>query len=393
MHTLFLLRAVGVDKMVDKNCGRYLYLKRGVYYFSRHVPIDVGQHHDCKRIVICLKTKSHDAADRAARSIAYKLDEYWLGLRLQTMPVRTVHQPVFLPEVTGPAAPTLSAALEAYLALKAHNKGPVFTRTVTRSVGYVIEVLGDRSITDYTSLNAAQFRDALIERGLSSSSVKRIFGSVRAITKLILSEHGIDLKNPFSGTYLPDKADGVVREPIPLPVIRNIQQECMGLDDDIRWLIALLTDTGMRLAEAVGLPLADLVIDEEIPHVIVQPHAWRSLKTKASSREIPLVGASLWAAHRAHANATDEFAFPRYCNMERARADHASAALNKWLKPRVPEGCVIHSFRHSMRDRLRAIECPADVNDQIGGWSRSSVGQAYGKGYTLEVLNNWLNRA
>ena len=92
------------------------------------------------------------------------------------MPVRTVHQPVFLSEVTGPAAPTLSAALEAYLALKAHNKGPVFTRTVTRSVGYVIEVLGDRSITDYTSLNAAQFRDALFERGLSSSSVKRIFG-------------------------------------------------------------------------------------------------------------------------------------------------------------------------------------------------------------------------
>jgi hypothetical protein len=54
------------------------------------------------------------------------------------------------------------------------------------------------------------------------------------------------------------------------------------------------------------------------------------------------------------------------------------------------KGCVIHSFRHSMRDRLRAVECPADVNDQIGGWSRSSVGQAYGKGYTLEVLNNWM---
>ena len=123
------MHAVGVDKMVDKNCGRYLYLKRGVYYFSRHVPIDVRQHHDCKRIVICLKTKSHDAADRAARSIAYKLDEYWLGLRLQTMPVRTVHQPVFLSQMDGPVAPTLSNSLETYLVLKAHDKGPVFTRT------------------------------------------------------------------------------------------------------------------------------------------------------------------------------------------------------------------------------------------------------------------------
>ena len=93
MHTLFLLRAVGVDKMVDKNCGRYLYLKRGVYYFSRHVPIDVRQHHDCKRIVICLKTKSLGAADRAARSIANKLDEFWLGLRLQTILVIALGSP------------------------------------------------------------------------------------------------------------------------------------------------------------------------------------------------------------------------------------------------------------------------------------------------------------
>ena len=96
---------------------------------------------------------------------------------------------------------------------------------------------------------------------------------MRPITKLILSEHGIDSKNPFSGTYLPDKADVVVSEPIPLHVIKNIQQECQALVDALRWLIALLSDTGIRLAEAVGLPLENLVIDGEIPHVIVQPHA------------------------------------------------------------------------------------------------------------------------
>ena len=62
------------------------------------------------------------------------------------------------------------------------------------------------------------------------------------------------------------------------------------------------------------------------------------------------------------------------------------AALNKWLKSRVPEGCVIHSFRHSLRDRLRAVQCPSDMIDQIGGWSTASVGQGYGEGYELLVL-------
>ena len=51
-----------------------------------------------------------------------------------------------------------------------------------------------------------------------------------------------------------------------------------------------------------------------------------------------------------------------------------TAALNKWLKPRVPAGCVIHSFCHSLRDRLRAIEYPADIIDAIGGWTTEGVG-------------------
>ena len=296
MHAFFVMRAIWVDKMVDKICERYLYLKRGVYYFSRHVPVDVRQHHECDRIVICLKTKSKNAANRAATSIVHKLDDYWLGLRLQTLPISMARQPAAQPHVSFPAAPSLSDALAAYLALKADEKGPAFVRTATRNVGYVIAELGDRPIDNYTSLDAARFRDALFARGLSSSSAKRIFGSVRAITKLILYEHGLDLKNPFTGTYLPDKAYARTREPIPPTVIRHIQPECRQLDGDRRWIIALLSDPGMRLAEAVGLHLADLVVDAEIPHVIVQPHAWRPLKTKASNREIPLVGPALWAA-------------------------------------------------------------------------------------------------
>ena len=34
----------------------------------------------------------------------------------------------------------------------------------------------------------------------------------------------------------------------------------------------------------------------------------------------------------------------------------------------------MHSFHHSMRDRLRAVECPSDVIDQIGGWLTQGVG-------------------
>jgi hypothetical protein len=50
----------------------------------------------------------------------------------------------------------------------------------------------------------------------------------------------------------------------------------------------------------------------------------------------------------------------------------------------------VHSFRHSLRDRLRAVECPKEIIDQIGGWSSSDVGESYGEGFQLDNLNKWL---
>ena len=50
----------------------------------------------------------------------------------------------------------------------------------------------------------------------------------------------------------------------------------------------------------------------------------------------------------------------------------------------------MHSFRHSMRDRLRAVECPSDIIDQIGGWAIEGIGQGYGEGYELNVCAKWI---
>ena len=66
----------------------------------------------------------------------------------------------------------------------------------------------------------------------------------------------------------------------------------------MRWLIALISDTGMRLAEAAGLHIDDLKLDKDIPYVDIKPYPWRSLKTRGSQRQVPLVGTSLWASQR-----------------------------------------------------------------------------------------------
>ena len=138
--------------------------------------------------------------------------------------------------------------------------------------------------------------------------------------------------------------------------------------------------------------LEDINLDSDIPFVAVRSHPWRALKTEGSKRDIPLVGKSLWSARRIKTMSQSNFAFPRYNTTPSSSTNTASATLNKWLKAEGFGKYTMHSFRHSIRDRLRDVSCPSDVVDQIGGWSNKTVGQGYGNGYNLAKVIKWVGR-
>ena len=371
--------------MVDQ-INHHLYRKRGFYYFSRRVPKALMDNYPKPRIVLALKTRHYRDALRQSQIISKRLDDQWFHMQLDAMGLDNVQAKVFQPAKA--TAPLMSEATVFYLKLKGDGKDFVFTRAAQRNANIVIEVLGDKPINEYASSEAGKLRDVLLNKGLAVTSIKRMFGSIKAIINLAMAEHGIEGRNPFSSIYMPDEVQEE-RQPIPLDSLRRIQRDCMAIDDEMRWLLALISDTGMRLSEASGLHKDDIILDAPIPYINLQPHSWRRLKTKGSARLIPLIGASLWAAKRIQQR-DSSYAFPRYCDGKICNANSASAALNKWMKPRLKDNAVVHSFRHSMRDRLRAVECPSDIIDQIGGWSSSSVGASYGKGYELPVLAKWM---
>ena len=385
-----MLTALVTLKMTYKIRPSYIRNRDGIYHFIRRIPVDLQGHYRSDRVCLSLRTKSEPKALQVAGSISQRLDDYWSGLRLQKMDVPAIHLLISDNDDARHDSPTLKEAVEAYLILKGGVTNPVFARTARRNGRYVITALSNRPITAYSSADAAKFRDYLFDKGLSLGSVRRIFGSVRSIINLVMREQGIEGTNAFSGTYMPQRYDQKERQPIPSAALSVLQQNCKDKDDEARWLIALISDTGMRLAEAAGLAMNDIYLDEELPHISIRTHSWRRLKTRSSERVVPLVGASLWAAKRLHQRG-GAFAFPRYCNTEGCNANSASAALNKWMKGIIGNEYVIHGLRHSLRDRLRAVECPSDIIDQIGGWTTEGVGHGYGRGYTLEVMAKWMN--
>lgn len=246
----------------------FTFVKDGVFYFSRRIPKDLKKHYTSPRIAYSLRTRSARIAEARARRAADQLDEYWYHLRSKDVELPGKHMlrmqsegrvavSAAAPEISSSSV-LLSEAVGIYLRLKGQGRPETFHRAAERSCGYVIDACGDKHLDAFTKADANKFRDALIERGLAGSSITRIFGTVRAVTNFAASELGLTLTNPFNGVYYDREAGVSDRNPIPADALKVVQGQCRQLDDDMRWLVALVSDTGMRLAEAAGMARQDI---------------------------------------------------------------------------------------------------------------------------------------
>ena len=76
--------------MRKKNTPENVMIRDGVYYYVRHIPYDLASIYSVTRLCFSLKTKSLKAAIRTSRSVTQRLEDYWLGLRLQNMDIPTI---------------------------------------------------------------------------------------------------------------------------------------------------------------------------------------------------------------------------------------------------------------------------------------------------------------
>ena len=374
---------------MSKSRAPYLVRKRGIFYLQKRIPQQLTGHYGRTFVRKSLRTKDRLEASKLASQLVRGLEREWNELLFTVSATGSVYDLLHDKSI---ALPTLSEARKTYCEMKGRADDRRFVRYTSRVVSEIVQLAGDKVINGYTRNDALLFRDSLLKREVSHNTVKRNFECIRAIWNFAARENGVSDPNPFANMNYGNGAAAVKRMPIPIDDIRKVQQLCYQKDDDIRWLIALLSDTGMRLAEAAGLAKEDVFLDTEIPHIRLCERPWRPLKTRSSERDVPLVGAALWAAQRAYESSPNEYLFPRYCSEQGCKADYASNSLNKWLRRHVPSGCVVHSFRHSMRDRLRAVECPSEIIDEIGGWQTDHVGQRYGSGHECQHKAAWLEK-
>lgn len=297
----------------------------------------------------------------------------------------------------GSRTDTLSDVFAVYVGASVKDSKQ-FTQAAERAKERMVACLGDKDVGSVTREDARRFVAYLLDSGIKTTSARRYLRTICAAWNSYIRERGHHITNHFAGLSIKQEGmDATARGVYSPDDLQAIRQACKDADDDIRWLIALQIETGMRLSEVAGCELADFKLDAETPHIELNRHPWRDTKTQ-TARNVALAGVSLWAARRIVESAVkgQRFAFPRYTSPNakgeiECRGTHASNTACKWLRS-LGFAAGTHAFRHTIKDRLREVECPKELHDRVTGHAAQNVGDRYGRNQLLRLQAEWLAR-
>ena len=357
----------------------YTICRSGTYYYNRRVPKHAVNSYG--QFIRQALSKDLLEAEAFSKRLSDVLEGAWSAT--------TDASPVNISTIVKSFQPrrvALSEIAAEYLALKQIDQTPPRVALST-----FLSLAGDRDVRDYTRQDAKLFVHYLEMKGNKTATIRRRINSLSAIMNYAYSELDLDKRNPFTRLFIQNEgADVFKRGTFANDQLKWGYDKALSSGSTVKLLMPLLGETGCRLAEIVGLRLEDIDLDNELLHI--RPNSARRLKNKTSERVLPLVGYAKLAIDQVQIQADDEWLFPQYIKSGHCYATHASNAVNKWLKKDFG-GLTAHSLRHTFRDRLRAVECPMDMIDQIGGWkSITSIGNSYGRGFTMDQYRQYLDK-
>lgn len=278
--------------------------------------------------------------------------------------------------------PTLEDAKRIYLSdrIGDDNKKKLELERVFRLMSDIIP--SDRPLSELTRAEAREVRDHMLD-GRKAASVERYLNVVRAMLNHALVEYELKtVSNPFM--KLPVKLKGKVepnrdkRKPFSETQLAVTRDRVLGYArDDLKLIWRLLEATGCRISEVTGLRKEDVNLIHAIPHISVEWHENRRIKTEASHRKVPLIGDALDAAKEALKTSPGPMLFPAY-GVE-GGGNRASAALGKHVRACIADPKIVtHSLRHRMKDLTRRAGVSKADQDILLGHSSGSVGEDYG---------------
>lgn len=261
-----------------------------------------------------------------------------------------------------------------------------------RAAAYLLTVLGERKLSAITRRDVLRFRDWWTDKirddGLTRDAANRSFSDIQGMLTHIDDALQTNYRAAWGGLRIKGGSRAKTRR---RPPFSNafMQKRILApgaLDAvpiHVRMAFYATIETGARPSEVCNLRPEAIKLGASIPHILVTETEERILKSENATREIPLVGVSLWAFQQCPEG------FPALRNHE----DTFSATMNRYLtklKLRETPEHSVYSVRHNFYDRVHA-ENPGDrlETDLMG----HEFGRAkYGAGSSLKQKRKLLDK-
>lgn len=134
--------------MADQAGHSYVYRKRGIFYFSRRIPLDLAEQYQTMGINLSLRTRSLRVAKMRASVYAVQLTDDWTTLRWRNRnnPFSRFLNDGISVAVSQSSAPLFSEAKTIYLKAKQQGRSKIFLMSVGRAEKYLTQLHGNKPI-------------------------------------------------------------------------------------------------------------------------------------------------------------------------------------------------------------------------------------------------------
>tara|TARA_R110002095_G_C4236908_1_gene238561 strand:+ start:113 stop:1831 length:1719 start_codon:yes stop_codon:yes gene_type:complete len=343
--------------------------------------------------------------------------------------------------------PLLSDVMEEWMAEKTRTSWTDKTARAHRVwVTRFIELTGNRPITGYTKSDAREYKSVILKLPpnwtkvaaikelsikdaatkaeklallpMSDTNINKILRFTGSIWNWIIRNYDDVTNNPFTGMnisiksqarderfpFTQDELKAIFSAPVYTGCLSESKWQQSGtysMKDTAKYWVPLIgLFSGARLGEILQLHIEDIKQEGGIHYLDInadQPD--KTLKTNSSKRIIPihrtLIGMGLIALVEKRKAKGEHRLFPEITKGNDGTYSHAfSGHFRRFLTALgiKHQKNSFHSFRHTFEDACRNSGVPKEIMDALQGHKEQGMSGRYGSGYSLEVLNEGLQK-
>ena len=283
---------------------------------------------------------------------------------------------------------SLSLLIEKYLEAINVSNDKKKLYSIKKSLSLMIKICGDKPIDSYDINDANSFKNYFIKIDKISTG-KRNQSNLQKFFSVIFQKYLIDKKNPFVGLKWPNIIVKISHQKFSDDELIKIKDFCEKENSFTSCITGIMFETGCSYSEIIGLESEDVDLNKYNPYFVIRSNSIRQIKNIYKRRIIPLVGISLNKIQNIYKINNKGSLFKDYSNIFELSKFKSEKKLNNKIKI-LSNGKTSISFKYSLIERLKSINCPESVIcDIIGMAKRESF---YSNEVTLDIKLSWLDQ-